>query len=33
MNKALVKRDFMAHVRVFFKDLGHILGLASPTRS
>jgi len=33
MNKALVKRDFMAHVRVFFKDIGHILGLASPTRS
>ncbi len=33
MNKALVKRDFMAHLRVFFKDVGHILGLASPTRS
>jgi geranylgeranyl reductase len=32
MNKALVKKDFMAHIRVFFKDLGHILGLASPTR-
>ena len=28
MNKALVKKDLMAHVRVFFKDLGHILGLA-----
>ena len=33
MNKALVKKDFMAHIRVFFKDLGHILGLATPTRS
>ncbi len=34
MNKALVRRDFMAHVRVFFKDLGHILGLArTPSRS
>lgn len=28
MNKALVKRDPMAHIRVFFKDLGHIFGLA-----
>ena len=28
MNKALVKRDPMAHVRVFFKDLGQIFGLA-----
>ena len=27
MNKALVKTDVMAHIRVFFKDLGHILGL------
>jgi hypothetical protein len=23
-----VKRDPMAHIRVFFKDLGHIFGLA-----
>lgn len=28
MNKRLVRRDPMAHVRVFFKDLGHLLGLA-----
>jgi geranylgeranyl reductase len=28
MNKKLVRRDPMAHVRVFFKDLGQILGLA-----
>jgi geranylgeranyl reductase len=28
MNKKLVRRDPLAHVRVFFKDLGHILGLA-----
>lgn len=28
MNKELVKREPMAHVRVFFKDLGHLLGLA-----
>ncbi len=28
MNKQLVKREPMAHVRVFFKDMGHLLGLA-----
>jgi len=28
MNKELVKREPLAHVRVFFKDLGHLLGLA-----
>ncbi|MFD0917834.1 geranylgeranyl diphosphate reductase [Pseudahrensia aquimaris] len=28
MNKRLVKREPMAHVRVFFKDLSHLLGLA-----
>jgi geranylgeranyl reductase len=28
MNKALVKHDWKAHLRVFVKDLGHILGLA-----
>ncbi|MEM9878503.1 MAG: geranylgeranyl diphosphate reductase [Pseudomonadota bacterium] len=28
MNKKLVKKDPMAHVRVFFKDLGHLMGLA-----
>jgi geranylgeranyl reductase len=28
MNKALVRGKFMAHVRVFFNDLGHLLGVA-----
>ncbi|MEL6750762.1 MAG: geranylgeranyl diphosphate reductase [Pseudomonadota bacterium] len=28
MHKRLVKREPMAHIRVFFKDLGHLLGLA-----
>jgi len=28
MNKELVKREPLAHMRVFFKDLGHLLGLA-----
>jgi geranylgeranyl reductase len=28
MNKELVRKDPMAHVRIFFKDLGHLLGLA-----
>ncbi len=28
MNKALVRGRFMAHVRVFFNDLGHLLGVA-----
>lgn len=27
MNKQLVRRDPLAHVRVFFKDLGHLFGL------
>ncbi len=27
MNKQLVRRKPMAHVRIFFKDLGHLLGL------
>ncbi len=27
MNKRLVKRDPLAHVRIFFKDLGHLFGL------
>ena len=27
MNKALTKREPMAHMRVFFKDLGHMFGL------
>lgn len=28
MRKELVRRGFMAHVRIFFQDLGHILGFA-----
>lgn len=28
MHKRLVKKEPMAHIRVFFKDLGHLLGLA-----
>ena len=28
MNKELVRRKPMAHVRIFFKDLAHLLGLA-----
>lgn len=28
MNKALVRRRPMAHVRIFFKDMAHLLGLA-----
>lgn len=28
MNKKLVKRDPMAHVRIFFKDLAHLFGFA-----
>jgi geranylgeranyl reductase len=28
MNKALVRGRFMAHVRVFFNDIGHLLGVA-----
>jgi geranylgeranyl diphosphate/geranylgeranyl-bacteriochlorophyllide a reductase len=27
MNKKLVRRDPMAHIRIFFKDLGHLFGL------
>jgi geranylgeranyl reductase len=27
MNKELVRSDPMAHARIFFKDLGHLLGL------
>jgi geranylgeranyl reductase len=30
MNKELVRRDPMAHVRIFVKDLAHLLRLASP---
>jgi geranylgeranyl reductase len=28
MNKELVRRDPMAHVRIFFKDLAHLFGFA-----
>jgi geranylgeranyl reductase len=28
MNKELVRADPMAHVRIFFKDLAHLVGLA-----
>ncbi len=28
MNKVLVRKKPMAHVRIFFKDLGHLLGIA-----
>jgi len=28
MNKKLVKRDPMAHIRIFFKDLAHLVGIA-----
>jgi geranylgeranyl reductase len=28
MNKALARKKPMAHVRIFFKDVAHLLGLA-----
>jgi geranylgeranyl reductase len=28
MNKELVRRKPMAHVRIFFKDMAHLLGFA-----
>jgi geranylgeranyl reductase len=28
MNKELVRKEPMAHVRIFFKDLAHLFGLA-----
>jgi geranylgeranyl reductase len=28
MHKKLVRREPLAHLRVFFKDLAHLLGLA-----
>jgi geranylgeranyl reductase len=30
MNKELQRRDPMAHVRIFFKDLAHLFNLVSP---
>lgn len=32
MNKRLVKADHMAHAKIFFKDLGHLIGIVSPQR-
>ena len=29
MNKKLTRKDPIAHVRIFFKDLAHLLGLAN----
>jgi geranylgeranyl reductase len=28
MNKKLVRKKPLAHVKIFFKDMGHLLGLA-----
>jgi geranylgeranyl reductase len=33
MNKELVKADPAAHMRIFVKDMGHLLGLSSSTRA
>ena len=30
MNKELARRDPMAHVRIFFKDLAHLAGIVRP---
>jgi geranylgeranyl reductase len=30
MNKELVRAKPMAHVRIFFKDLAHLVGLVAP---
>jgi geranylgeranyl reductase len=27
MNKKLVRKDPLAHVKIFFKDMGHLLGM------
>ena len=32
MNKRLVKANHMAHAKIFFKDLAHLVGFASPQR-
>ena len=32
MNKTLVRRDPLAHLKIFFKDTAHLLGLVSPSR-
>jgi geranylgeranyl reductase len=31
MNKELVRADPLAHVRIFFRDLGHLFGVAKPS--
>ncbi|MEM1033627.1 MAG: geranylgeranyl diphosphate reductase, partial [Myxococcota bacterium] len=31
MNKELVRAKPAAHARIFFKDVAHLLGLASPS--
>jgi geranylgeranyl reductase len=33
MNKELVKSDPAAHMRIFVKDMGHLLGLSSSPRA
>jgi geranylgeranyl reductase len=30
MNKELVRSQPMAHMRIFFKDLAHLVGIARP---
>jgi len=30
MNKELVRANPGAHMRIFFKDMGHLLGVSSP---
>ncbi len=32
LNKRLVRKDPMAHLRIFIKDMGHLLGIVSETR-
>ena len=32
LNKRLVRRDPMAHVKIFFKDLGHLIGIVPASR-
>jgi geranylgeranyl reductase len=32
MNKELVRAKPSAHMRIFFKDMAHLLGIVSPTR-
>ena len=32
LNKKIVRKDPLAHLRIFFKDCGHLVGIGSPTR-